>query len=187
MTPDPRGRRPTWRRRGRWLTATPRGPELNRETIGLKRAAGPSMSNSSLNNSLCLVVQFWLAVYLVFCSFGLAGARGAGGSQDWESVFDNPMLALACGIRGLRRAGLGGVNAEASAVESSPSARRSADASRRGPTCLACGAAGGAAAVFHRAVVPHVLRVSGGSGRPGPAPHRGRHAAGRRAGPGVAA
>src|SRR5258707_11547687 len=69
------------------------------------------------------------------------------------------MLALACGTGGLRRVGLGGVNAEASAVHTSPSARRPADASRRDPTCLACGAAGGAAAVFHRAVVPHVLRA----------------------------
>src|SRR5258707_13343241 len=97
------------------------------------------------------------------------------------------MLALACGTGGLRRVGLGGVNAEASAVHTSPSARRSADASRRDPTCLACGAAGGAAAVFHRAVVPHVLRVSGGSGPPGPAPPPGRGAAVGPGGPGAGA
>src|SRR5258707_1505395 len=97
------------------------------------------------------------------------------------------MLALACGTGGLRRVGLGGVNAEASAVHTSPSARRSADASRRDPTCLACGAAGGAAAVFHRAVVPHVLRVSGGACRPRPAPPPRRAAAGGPGGPRVGA
>ena len=56
--------------------------------------------------------------------------------------------------------------------------RRSADASWTDPTGLAGRAAGGAAPVFHRAVVRDVLRASRGAGGPGAPPHGGGHAAG---------
>src|SRR5262249_42419385 len=63
----------------------------------------------------------------------------------------------------------------------------SAAASAPDPTCLVCGAFGGAAAVFHRPVVPHVLRAGRGPGRAGAAPHLRRDAAGGGAVPGLAA
>src|SRR5262249_60747144 len=55
-----------------------------------------------------------------------------------------------------------------------PRGSGAAGACRADPTCLACGAFGGAAAVLHRPVVPHVLRAGRGPGRAGAAPHRGR-------------